>query len=68
MLRSNFCDCSGAYIAVNGRITDGGTNNANKRNKNLALKKNASLKSYVSKIIDLFMDNAGGSWYCYTNV
>ena len=39
MLRSDLCDFSDAYIVVKGDITLEGDNNANKRNKNLTLKK-----------------------------
>ena len=35
MLRSNLSDYSDAYILVKGKITDEGTNDANKRNKKL---------------------------------
>ena len=38
MLRSDLCDYSDAYIVVKGDITLEGDNDANKRNKNLALK------------------------------
>ena len=38
MLTSNLCDCNDAYIVVKGDITLEGGNDANKRNKSLALK------------------------------
>ena len=37
MLISDLCDYSDVYIAVKGRITVPGTNNANRRNKKLTL-------------------------------
>ena len=40
MLRSDLCDLSDAYIVVKGRISFTGTNNANRRNKNLTFKNN----------------------------
>ena len=42
MLRSDLCDFSDAYIVVKGDIALKGNNNANKRNKNLAFKNNAT--------------------------
>ena len=41
MLRSDLCDYNNAYIIVKGRISDTGTNNANKRNKKLTFKNDA---------------------------
>ena len=42
MLRSDLCNFSDAYIVVKGDIALKGNNNANKRNKNLAFKNNAT--------------------------
>ena len=58
VLRSNVCDYSPAYIIVKGRITAGGTNHANKRNKKLTFKNNAPFRSYISKLNNTFIDNA----------
>ena len=43
MLRSDLCDFSDANIVVKGTITLEGENNANKRNKNLAFKKQCTI-------------------------
>ena len=40
MLRSDLCNFSNAYIAVEGTTTLEGDNNANKQNKNLVFKNN----------------------------
>ena len=58
MLRSNLCDYSDAYIAVNGRIRVRGTNDAKKRNKKLTFKNNTPFRSFISKINNTFIDNA----------
>ena len=58
MLRSDLCDFSNAYIAVEGTITFEGDNNANKRNKNLAFKDNAPFINCISKINGVKIDNA----------
>ena len=50
MLRSYLCDFSDAYIVVEGTIILECDNNANKRNKNLAFKNNASFINCISKI------------------
>ena len=47
MLRSNFCDYSGAYVVVKGLITGISIINANKRNKMLTFKNNAPFRSYI---------------------
>ena len=39
MLTSNLCDYSDAYIVVKGEVAVTGSDNANKRNKKLILKK-----------------------------
>ena len=56
MLRSDFCDYSDANIFVKGRITVTGTNSANKRNK-LTFDNNASFRSCISEINNIFGDN-----------
>ena len=58
MLRSDLCDFSDAYIVVEGHITLEGDNDANKRNKNLAFKKNAPFINCISKINGIKIDNA----------
>ena len=58
MLRSDLCDFSDAYIVVEGHITLEGDNDANKRNKNLAFKKNAPFINCISKINGKKIDNA----------
>ena len=49
---------SDAYIVVKGRISVRGTNDANKRNKKLTFKNNAPFRSCISKINNLFTENA----------
>ena len=51
MLRSDLCDFSDAYIVVKGDITLEGDNDANKRNKNLAFKKNATFLIAFQKLM-----------------
>ena len=58
MLRSDLCDFSDAYIVVKGDITLEGDNDANKRNKSLAFKNNASFINCISKINSVQIDNA----------
>ena len=58
MLRSDLCDFSDAYIVVEGDITLEGDNDANKRNKNLVFKNNASFINCISKINGIKIDNA----------
>ena len=57
--RLDLFDYSDAYIVVKGRISVRGTNDANKRNKKLTFKNNASVRSCISKINNTFIDNAG---------
>ena len=57
MLRPNMCDYSNAYIFVKGKINVRGTNDANKRSKNLTFKNNASFRSCISKINIKLVDN-----------
>ena len=47
MLRSDLYDYSDAYIAVKGRISAAGIDNANRRNKKLTLKNNAPFRSCI---------------------
>ena len=58
MLRSNLCDFNGAYIIVKRIINLEGDNNADKRNKYLAFKNNASFINCISKINGVKIDNA----------
>ena len=58
MLRSDLCDYNDAYIVVKRRISVGGTNDANKRNRKLTFKNNAPFRSCISKISNTFIDNA----------
>ena len=58
MLRSDLCNYSDTYIVVKGDITLEGDNDANKRNKNLAFKNNASFINCISKITGKKIDNA----------
>ena len=47
MLRSDLCDQIDAFITVKGKLTVEGTNDANKRNKNLTFKNNAPFRSWI---------------------
>ena len=58
MLRSHLCDFNDVYIVVKGDITLEGDNDANKRNKNLAFKKNAPIINWISKVNGGKSDNA----------
>ena len=58
MLRSGLCDFSDAYIAVKEDVTLEGDNDANKRNKNLTFKNNASFINCISKINGVQIYNA----------
>ena len=58
MLRSNLFDYSDAYIVVKGRISVWGINDANKRNKKLTFKNNASFRLCILKISNTFIGNA----------
>ena len=51
MLRSDLCDYSDAYIVVKGIISVRGTNGANRVNKELVFKNNATCRSCISKSI-----------------
>ena len=58
MLRSDLCDFSDAFINVKGDITVEGSNNANKRNKNLVFKNIVPYINYITKINSIKIDNA----------
>ena len=58
MLESDLCDYSDAYIVVKKTITVKGSNNRDKRNRNLILKNNAPFLSCISKINDTLTENA----------
>ena len=58
MLRSDLCDFSDAYIAVEGTITLEGDNEANKRNKNFAFRNSVPFINCISKINGVKIDNA----------
>ena len=57
MLKSDLCDFSDAYIAVEATTLEG-DNNANKQNKNLTFKNNAPFINCISKINCIKIDNA----------
>ena len=57
MIRLDLCDYSNTYIVVKGRISVSGTNNANRRNKNLILKNNYPFRSCISKMNNTFINN-----------
>ena len=58
MLRSNLCDYSDAYIILKRRRSVPGTNSASRKEKKLIFKNKASLRSYISKNNNAFVDNA----------
>ena len=60
MLRSDFCDYSDAYIAVNGTIDPLAdvANENDKAQKNVVFKNNAPFRSCISKINSTLIDNA----------
>ena len=58
MLRSDLCDFNDVYIVVIGDIALEGDNDANKRNKSLAFKNNASFINCISKINGIKIYNA----------
>ena len=51
MPRSDLCDYSDAYIVVKRKITVKGYDNANRRNKKLTFKNNASFRYAYQKLI-----------------
>ena len=61
MLRSDLCDCSGAYIVVEGTITLTKTNGRgiiDIRNRFLAFKNNSPFINCISKINNVLIDIA----------
>ena len=54
MLRSDLCNYSNEYIIVKWTITA----DANTKNKNLTFKNNAPFRSCISKINNIFIENA----------
>ena len=58
MLRSDLCDYSDAYIVVKGDITVEGTENRDRKNRNVVLKNNAPFISCISKINGVLIENA----------
>ena len=57
MLRSELCDYSDAYFAVEERSVSG-NNAANRRSKKLSFENNASFRSCTSKVNNTFIGNA----------
>ena len=57
MLRSDLCDYSDAYIVVKEKIYVTCTNGANKRNKKLIFENDALFRSFITKIINTFVEN-----------
>ena len=55
VLRSDLCDCSGAYIVVKGTITVTGTVR-NRKNRSLAFKNNAPFTFFISKINGVYIE------------
>ena len=58
MLRPNFWDCSYAYIVVIERVSGAGNSNANRSNKKVVFKNNATFRSCIWKISNTFVDSA----------
>ena len=58
MLRSDLCNYSDDCAAVKERINVTGTNAANRRNKKLTFKNNASIRSCISRINNTIIENA----------
>ena len=58
MLWLDLCDCTHACIVVKWRVSVIGTNAANRKNKKITFKNNASFRSCISKINDTFVVNA----------
>ena len=58
MLRSSLCDCSDAYILVNGIITVTGNNPRDRQNIPLILKNNAPFVSCITRINDELIEDA----------
>ena len=58
MLRSKLCDYSDACIVVNRRIAVEGDNDDKTRNKKLIFRNDAPYRSCISKISNIFIENA----------
>ena len=58
MLRSKLCDYSDACIVVNRRIAVEGDNDDKTRNKKLIFRNDAPFRSCISKISNIFIENA----------
>ena len=58
MLRSDLCNFIDSYIVVKGTITVTSPDNAQKNNKAVAFKNNASFINCISKIDGVKIDNA----------
>ena len=58
LLRSDLCDYSNAYIVVKGRVSVTNNNSANRIYKKLTFKNNVPLRSCITKINNIFIDNA----------
>ena len=58
MLRSDLCNYSDDCAVVKERINVTGTNAANRRNKKLTFKNNASIRSCISRINNTIIENA----------
>ena len=58
MLRSDLCGYSDAHIVVKGRIPVEGDNDDKRINKKVIFKNNAPFRSCISKINNMFVDNA----------
>ena len=57
MLRSDLCGYGDTYITVKGIINVTGTNANDRRNKKLTFKNNAPIRSCISKVNNVFIDN-----------
>ena len=58
MLRSDLCNFINAYIVVKGEITVAGESNSSGKNRPLAFRNNAPFIGCISKINNMFIDNA----------
>ena len=58
MVKSVLFDYSDAYIVVKEEIAVKGDSNTNRRNKKLTFKNNVLFRSCISKINNIFVDNA----------
>ena len=59
---------SDAYIAVKGRINVTGSNNANRRIKNLIFNNNVLFISCITKMNNTFIEDLNAEGSSYTNV